>query len=73
MRIKATINVEYDVNSKDYLHFDSENVERAIQIIELYKLSTAVAEAMPWPSLAVNEAGDVSPTGQILKVKLENE
>ena len=71
MKIKVNIHVEYEVDPNVYHYLDPENVARAIQIIELHSLSTAVAEVMPFPPITVREDGTVIPDNQVLKVKLE--
>ena len=63
MRIKATINVEYDVSPDKYRYLDSENMEQSIRAIELHSLVEAVTEVMPWP--------DYCKDDQVLKIKLE--
>lgn len=68
MRIKATINVEYDVNPDDYHVPIGYVLEEAIQIIEIHSLNKAITEVMPWPSIDVNGR---ALGNQILKIKLE--
>ena len=71
MRIKATINVEYDIDLTDYHLSKDCNREEAVQAIELHTLSKALTEALPWPPFTVDEAGNVTPDKQILEIKLE--
>lgn len=72
MKIKATINIEYEVNPDNYRYLDpSVELSIVVQAIELHKLHNAVAEVMPWPGLTVDNDGNIIPDDQVLEVKLE--
>lgn len=61
MKIKATINVEYNVDPEKYHYLDPDNREQCVQAIEHHLLREAIFEIMPF----------TLTDDQVLKIKLE--